>query len=112
MTPKEVLAFAKENRVRMVDVKFIDMPGVWQHFSVPISELGESNFEDGYGFDGSSIRGWQPINASDMLIIPDPTTAVIDPICKVPTLTMICNVVDPITKAPYSRDPRYVARKA
>jgi glutamine synthetase len=112
MTPKEVLAFAKENKVRMLDLKFIDLPGVWQHFSVPISELAESNFEEGYGFDGSSIRGWQPINASDMLVIPDPNTAVLDPFCQVPTLTMICNIVDPITKEPYTRDPRYVAKKA
>ncbi len=112
MTPKEVLAFAKENRARMLDLKFIDMPGVWQHFSVPISEFAESNFEDGYGFDGSSIRGWQPIHASDMLVIPDANTAVIDPFCQVPTLSMICNIVDPITKESYSRDPRYVARKA
>ena len=112
MTPKEVLAFAKENKVRMVDLKFIDLPGVWQHFSVPISQLGESNFEEGYGFDGSSIRGWQPINASDMLIIPDASTAVIDPFCAAPTLSMICNVTDPITKESYSRDPRYVAKKA
>ncbi|MBI2082201.1 MAG: type I glutamate--ammonia ligase [Deltaproteobacteria bacterium] len=112
MTPKEVLAFAKENKARIVDFKFIDLPGVWQHFSVPISELSESSFENGFGFDGSSIRGWQPIDASDMLIIPDPSTAVIDPFCQVPTLTMIVDVVDPITKEPYSRDPRYVARKA
>ncbi len=112
MTPKEVLAFAKENKVRMVDFKFIDLPGVWQHFSVPISELAESNFEDGYGFDGSSIRGWQPINASDMLIIPDANTAVIDPFCQIPTLSMIVNIVDPITKESYSRDPRFIARKA
>jgi glutamine synthetase len=112
MTPKEVLAFAKENKVRMVDFKFIDLPGVWQHFSVPISQLAESNFEEGYGFDGSSIRGWQPINASDMLIIPDASTAVIDPFCQIPTLSMICDITDPITKQSYSRDPRYIAKKA
>ena len=112
MTPKEVLAFAKENKVKMVDFKFIDLPGVWQHFSVPISQLAESNFEDGYGFDGSSIRGWQPIHASDMLIIPDAKTAVMDPFCQIPTLSMICDITDPITKQSYSRDPRYVAKKA
>ena len=112
MTPKEVLAYAKENKAKMVDLKFIDLPGVWQHFTVPISQLAESNFEEGYGFDGSSIRGWQPINASDMLIIPDPSTAIMDPICGVPTLTMICDIVDPITKQSYSRDPRYIAKKA
>ncbi len=112
MTPKEVLAFAKENKVRIVDLKFIDFPGVWQHFSVPISQLAESNFEEGYGFDGSSIRGWQPINASDMVIIPDAKTATMDPFCQVPTLSLICDVADPITKQSYSRDPRYVAKKA
>ncbi len=112
MTPKEVLAFAKEKKAKMLDLKFIDFPGVWQHFSVPISQLAEGNFEDGYGFDGSSIRGWQPINASDMLVVPDPKTAVIDPICKETTLSMICNIVDPLTKESYSRDPRYIARKA
>jgi glutamine synthetase len=111
-TAKEVIAFAKEQGAKMVDFKFLDFIGTWQHFSNPISELGESDFENGYGFDGSSIRGWQPINASDMLIIPDPTTAVMDPFMAVPTLTMICNVVDPVTKERYSRDPRYIAQKA
>ncbi len=112
MTPKEVLAFAKENGAKMVDFKFMDFVGTWQHFTNPISELGESDFDAGYGFDGSSIRGWQPINASDMLIIPDPTTALMDPFMAVPTLTMICNVVDPVTKEKYSRDPRHIAQKA
>ncbi|MEN6441552.1 MAG: type I glutamate--ammonia ligase [Syntrophobacter sp.] len=112
MTPKEVLAFAKENGAKMVDFKFMDFVGTWQHFSNPISELGESDFEEGYGFDGSSIRGWQPINASDMLIIPDPTTAQMDPFMAAPTLTMICNVVDPVTKEKYTRDPRHIAQKA
>ncbi len=112
MTPKEVLAFAKENGAKMVDFKFMDFVGTWQHFSNPISELGESDFEAGYGFDGSSIRGWQPIHASDMLIIPDPTTALMDPFMAEPTLTMICDVVDPVTKERYSRDPRHIAQKA
>lgn len=112
MTPKEVLAFAKKNGAKMVDFKFMDFVGTWQHFSNPISELGEADFEAGYGFDGSSIRGWQPINASDMLIIPDPTTAVMDPFTAEPTLTMICNVVDPVTKEKYTRDPRHIAQKA
>ncbi|SFN01548.1 type I glutamate--ammonia ligase [Thermodesulforhabdus norvegica] len=112
MTPKEVLEFAREKNVKMVDFKFLDFPGMWQHFSVPISELSESSFEEGFGFDGSSIRGWQPIHASDMLVIPDPDTAVIDPFMQVPTLSLICNVVDPITKEKYSRDPRYIAQKA
>ena len=112
MKPKEVLAFAKEHGARMVDLKFIDLPGVWQHFTVPMSELGEEIFEDGLGFDGSSIRGWQAIHASDMLVIPDAATAVIDPFMQVPTLSLICNIVDPITKEKYSRDPRNVAQKA
>lgn len=112
MTPKEVLAYAKENGAKMVDFKFMDFVGTWQHFTNPISELSEGDFEAGYGFDGSSIRGWQPINASDMLIIPDPTTAMMDPFMAVPTLTLICNVVDPVTKEKYSRDPRYIAQKA
>lgn len=112
MTPKDVLAFAKENGAKMVDFKFMDFVGTWQHFSNPISELSESDFEEGYGFDGSSIRGWQPINASDMLLIPDPSTAQMDPFMAVPTLTMICNVVDPVTKEKYTRDPRHIAQKA
>jgi glutamine synthetase len=112
MTPKEVLAFAKEQGAKMVDFKFLDFIGTWQHFTNPIEELGEADFENGYGFDGSSIRGWQPIHASDMLIVPDAATAVMDPFMKVPTLTMICNIVDPVTKERYTRDPRYIAQKA
>jgi len=103
---------AKENKVKMVDLRFMDFPGMWQHFSVPINQLDESNFEDGYGFDGSSIRGWQPIHASDMLVIPDPATAKIDPFFQEPTLVMICDIADPITREPYSRDPRHIAKKA
>ena len=112
MTPADVIKLAKENDVRIVDIRFIDFPGVWQHFSVPIGELDESSFEDGFGFDGSSIRGWQPIHASDMLVVPDADTAKIDPFYKTPTLVVIGNIVDPITREPYSRDPRYIARKA
>ena len=112
MKPKDVLAFAKESECVMVDLKFLDLPGMWQHFSVPVAELNEDSFEDGYGFDGSSIRGWQPINASDMLVIPDPTTARIDPFCAHKTLSLIGNIADPITRQRYSRDPRNVAKKA
>jgi glutamine synthetase len=112
MKPKDVLIFAKEKKVEFVDLKFLDLPGVWQHFTVPISELKEESFEEGFGFDGSSIRGWQPIHASDMLVIPDPATAQIDPFMERPTLSFICNVVDPITKEYYTRDPRFVAQKA
>jgi glutamine synthetase len=112
MTPKDVLTFAQENKAVMVDYKFIDFPGIWQNFSVPISELEESTFEDGLGFDGSSIRGWQAIHASDMLMMPDPATAIMDPFREYPTLSLICNIMDPITKEPYSRDPRYISQKA
>jgi len=112
MTPAQVLAMAKEKGVRVVDIRFMDFPGVWQHFSVPLSELEESSFDDGFGFDGSSIRGWQPINASDMLVIPDPETAKIDPFYKDPTLVLIGNIADPITRESYTRDPRNIAKKA
>src|SRR6058998_475010 len=111
-TPKDVLKFAKDNKVEAVDLKFLDLLGLWQHFTIPPSELTEELFEEGNGFDGSSIRGWQPIHASDMLVVPDPTTAVMDPFTALPTLSLICNIVDPLTKEDYSRDPRNVARKA
>ncbi len=111
-TPKDVLKFAKDNKVEAVDLKFLDFLGIWQHFSMPNSELNEDLFEEGSGFDGSSIRGWQPIHASDMLVVPDPTTAVIDPFMAQPTLSVICNIIDPITKEAYSRDPRNIAKKA
>jgi len=112
MTPAEVLNMAKENGAKVVDLRFMDYPGLWQHFTVPISELDESSFEDGFGFDGSSIRGWQPIHASDMLVVPDAETAKIDPFYAEPTLVLICNIVDPVTRESYSRDPRFIARKA
>ena len=112
MKPKEVMQFAKDRGALMMDLKFMDFLGTWQHFSCPISELKEEIFEEGLGFDGSSIRGWQPIHASDMLVVPDPTTTLMDPFMKHPTLSLICNIVDPITKQPYSRDPRYIAQKA
>jgi len=112
MTPKAVLELAKKNEVKIVDIKFTDLLGTWQHFSVPTSELEESLFEDGLGFDGSSIRGWQAINNSDMIVIPDPATAMMDPFMNVPTLSLICNISDPITKEKYSKDPRNVAQKA
>jgi len=112
MTPKEIVKFAKDQGARMVDLKFMDYPGMWQHFTVPIAQLEEGSFEEGFGFDGSSIRGWQAIHASDMLVIPDPTTAVMDPFTETPTLSLICNIVDPITKEKYTRDPRNIAQKA
>ena len=112
MTPKEVIDFAKKNNTVMVDLKFMDLLGTWQHFTVPISELEENIFEEGLGFDGSSIRGWQAIHASDMLVIPDATTSVMDPFTQASTLSMLCNIVDPITKEKYTRDPRNIAQKA
>ena len=115
MTPEEVLQFAKERGAKMVDFKFVDLPGSWQHFSVPLRELTEETFIEGKAFDGSSVRGFQTINESDMLIIPDPETAIIDPFMAVPTLSLVCNVAHPgpgTRKQPYSRDPRYVAKKA
>ena len=111
-TPKDVLSFAKDNGVQIVDLRFCDLPGLMQHFSVPISELTEGTFDDGFGFDGSSIRGFQAIQESDMLLIPDPTTAVMDPFLQAPTLTMMCFVRDPVTGESYTRDPRYIAKKA
>ncbi len=112
MTPREVLEFAKKNKAVMVDMRFMDFPGLWQHFSIPMTALSVSSFEDGLGFDGSSIRGWQAIHHSDMLVIPDPATAIMDPFTQHPTLSLICNVIDPITREHYSRDPRYIAQKA
>src|SRR5438034_1050773 len=97
-TSKDVLKFAKDNKVEAVDLKFLDLLGIWQHFTIPPSELTEELFEEGNGFDGSSIRGWQPIHASDMLVVPDPTTAVMDPFTALLTLSLICNIVDPDTK--------------
>ncbi len=112
MTPREVLDFAKKNKVEMVDLKFVDLVGTWQHFSITTSELNLDLFKDGSGFDGSSIRGWKAIENSDMLIFPDPNTVRLDPFTELPTLSMVCNVQDPITRAVYERDPRGVAQRA
>jgi glutamine synthetase len=112
VTPKEVLALCREKDVKAVDLRFMDFPGIWQHFTIPVDKLEEDVFEEGLGFDGSSIRGWQAINESDMLVIPQPETAALDPFTTLPTLSMICNIQDPITREDYSRDPRNVARKA
>ncbi len=111
MTPQEVLALCREKDIKAVDFRFMDFPGVWQHFTIPVDKLDESVFEEGLGFDGSSIRGWQAINESDMLLMPQPETAFIDPFVMLPTICMICNVQDPITREDYTRDPRNVARK-
>jgi glutamine synthetase len=112
MKPKEVLEYAKKNGVQMVDFKFCDLPGTWQHFTTPVSELEEPIFEEGLGFDGSSIRGWKAINESDMLVVPDPTTAVMEPFSQAKTLSLICDIVDPITRESYVRDPRGIAKRA
>jgi glutamine synthetase len=112
MTPADVQKMAKDAGVQIVDLRFIDLPGVWQHFSIPVRNLTDDLFEDGLGFDGSSVRGYQQIQESDMLLKPDPETAKLDPFMAVPTLTLICNVFDPVTLESYSRDPRYIATKA
>jgi glutamine synthetase len=111
MDKKETLKFAKANNVEIVDLKFCDFPGLWQHFSIPIAVLGDELFDEGIGYDGSSIRGFQKIQESDMLLMPDPETAFLDPFTQIPTLSLICNVRDPVTGQPYSRDPRFVAQK-
>jgi glutamine synthetase len=112
LTPKEILALCREKGVKAVDLRFMDFIGTWQHTTIPVHQLTEDTFNDGQGFDGSSIRGWQQINESDMLLVPDPSTAFLDPFTQLPTLIMICNIQDPITREDYSRDPRNVARKA
>ncbi len=112
MTENEVMQFIKEQEVQFIDVKFCDLLGTWQHFTVPVSEVSKDIFKDGFGFDGSSIRGWQAIDASDMLIIPDASTAVVDNFIEAKTLSLICNIKDPITGKFYDRDPRYIAQKA
>lgn len=112
MDAKAVLKLIKEKDIRFCDFKFMDFVGTWQHFSVPAVELKESSFEDGFGFDGSSIRGWQAINESDMIILPDAATAFVDPFYTIPTISLTATILDPITKEPYSRDPRSIALKA
>ena len=112
MTAKEVMELARNKAVEFVDLKFCDMLGLWQHFAIPVSEMTEENLDEGYGFDGSSIRGWQPINASDMMVVPDLDTVVMEPFAALPTLSLVCNIVDPITREDYTRDPRNIARKA
>jgi glutamine synthetase len=111
-TPKQVMEMAKEKGAKIVDLRFLDFPGVWQHFAVPVGALEESSFEDGFGFDASSIRGWQPIHASDMLLIPDASTAKMDPFFDAPTMVIVGNIVDPVTREAYTRDPRNIANKA
>ena len=115
---ERVNKLVKESGVEIVDFKFNDLPGLWQHFSVPTkqltnySDINRSIWVDGIGFDASSIRGFQKINESDMILIPDPSTAVVDPICQIPTLSVVCDIYDPLSRKPYSRDPRFIAKKA
>jgi glutamine synthetase len=110
--PKEVMESVKKNEVKLLDLRFTDLPGLWHHVSYPIDQLSESSFEEGFGMDGSSIRGWAAIHESDMLLIPDPATFMIDPFTEVATAVMVADVIDPVTKQRYDRDPRYIARKA
>ncbi len=108
----KLLDLIKQRDIQVVDVKFCDLPGTWQHFSIPAGTLDEDMFREGLGFDGSSIRGFQAINESDMLLLPDVSTAFVDPVLEVPTLSLTCDIYDPVTLEPYSRDPRFIAFKA
>src|SRR6058998_380686 len=110
--PKSILEFVKKNNVKILDLRFTDLPGLWQHVSYPINQLSEDSFQEGFGMDGSSIRGWAAINESDMLLIPDASTYMLDAFTEAPTLVMVCDVTDPVTKQRYDRDPRYIAKKA
>lgn len=112
MNSQEAIDFAHKYGAKMVDLKFTDLLGTWQHLTIPISQLKNSVFEEGLGFDGSSIRGWREINESDMVIMPDPSTAKMDPFTEIPTVSLICDVVMPETSIPYDRDPRQIAKKA
>lgn len=112
MKPEEVSKYCKENGIHIIDFKFNDLPGLWQHFSIPVGELSDAIWTEGIGFDGSSIRGFQAINESDMLLMPDASTAVRDLMLEVPTMSIICDIFDPAAGKPYSRDPRFIARKA
>src|SRR3954468_730987 len=109
---QKLLELIKQKNIQVVDVKFCDLPGTWQHFSIPVGTLDEAMIREGLGFDGSSIRGFQAINESDMLLLPDVSTAFVDPVLTVPTLSLPCNIYDPLTLEPYTRDPRFAAFKA
>src|ERR1700756_5152806 len=111
-TAEDLLKAIKDEKVQMIDLRFVDLPGVWQHFSVPPGAANRDALNEGIGFDGSSIRGFQEIQESDMLVVPDPTTAFLDPFAPETTLVLICNIRDPVTGHSYSRDARYIAKKA
>src|SRR5438094_466325 len=110
--PREALEWAGHTRAQMVDLKFCDLLGAWQHMTLPLSAFDEAAFDEGLGFDGSSIRGWQGISESDMLLMPDASSAVLDPFAAAPTLSLLCEIVDPITREPYAKDPRRIAKRA
>ena len=111
-TPEEVLKLVKDEGCEFVDLRFSDLPGIMQHVTIPASVLSEDHFTEGHGFDGSSVRGFQEIQESDMVLIADPNTVYMDPFMKHKTAVVHCFVADPITHESYSRDPRYVAQKA
>ena len=111
-TPKDVMEFVKKHEIKVLDLRFTDLPGLWHHVSFPIEQFSEASFEEGFGMDGSSIRGWAAIHESDMLLIPDPAWFMLDPFTEVATLVMVADVIDPVTKQRYDRDPRYIAKKA
>src|SRR5204862_5175097 len=110
--PRAALEWSRESRAAMVDLKFCDLLGTWQHVTLPVAGLDEAAFDEGLGFDGSSIRGWQGISESDMLLMPDASTAILDPFTEAPTLSLVCEIADPLTRAPYAKDPRRVAKRA
>src|SRR5207253_6525554 len=110
--PRAALEWSRQTSAAMVDLKFCDLLGTWQHVTLPIGSFDESAFDEGLGFDGSSIRGWQGISESDMLLMPDPASAILDPATETPTLSLVCEIVDPLTHEPYAKDPRKVAKRA
>jgi glutamine synthetase len=112
VAPRDALEWSRETQAAMVDLKFCDLLGTWQHVTLPVGSFDESAFDEGLGFDGSSIRGWQGISESDMLLVPDPASAILDPFAEAPTLSLVCEIADPITGEPYPKDPRQVARRA
>ncbi|RPJ55705.1 MAG: type I glutamate--ammonia ligase, partial [Acidobacteria bacterium] len=112
MDANEVVKWIRDREIQVVDLRFVDLPGLWQHFTVAANQITEESFTEGFGFDGSSIRGFQQIQESDMLLFPDPNSGFEDPFTEARTLNLICNVGDPVTGEPYSRDPRFIAQKA
>ena len=112
VAPRAALEWSRETSAAMVDLKFCDLLGTWQHVTLPVGSLDESAFDEGLGFDGSSIRGWQGIEDSDMILMPDASTAILDPFTEAPTLSLLCEIAEPVTYEPYAKDPRRVAKRA